>query len=75
MSAHPFNSQKIIDSELILEGYEEALVRLEILKEKLFPAIPAGKPIEDAKPAFKGKSKAKTEQGKARAAAAGLAVE
>jgi hypothetical protein len=82
-SAYPFNSQAIINCQQDVEGYEEAMRRLEDLGRELF-----GIGIEKAEaqestydkinkslgiPVGK-KSKAKTEAGKARAARKGLVV-
>jgi hypothetical protein len=81
-SAYPFNSQAIIDCQQDVEGYEEAMRRLEELGRELFGiggAIP--EPINSSEfkqtvaAALVGKkSKAKTEAGKARAARKGLVV-
>ncbi len=71
-SAYPLSSQAILDAEGNVEAFEDGLESLERYYKELF-----GTP-EENNPAAKApakKSKAKTEQGKARAEAAGLAVE
>ncbi|CAM6001134.1 unnamed protein product [Sphagnum balticum] len=81
-SANPFNAQKIIDAQLIVESKEDAMTRLHALQTELFEPKPTlVEPTWDKQGETKQeyvpvkKSKAKTEAGKKRAEAAGLAVE
>lgn len=78
-SANPFNAQKIIDAQLIVESKEDAMKRLAAIQEELFTAKeePTWDKQQNTTQEYVPikKSKAKTEKGKARAAAAGLAVQ
>lgn len=49
-SASPFNSQNVINAELVVEGYQDGLIRLNKLYAELFGSVEANSPVTAKKP-------------------------